>query len=54
MVSPQPEYSFFGWCFILVGVSWVPRTVTFQCRVCDENIEIITDPRQIAALRLAG
>ena len=24
MVSPAPEYSGFGWFFILIGVSWEP------------------------------
>jgi len=54
MVSPQGEYSFIGWCFILIGVSWDPRSITFQCRVCDETVERVDDPRVMRTIRLAG
>jgi hypothetical protein len=54
MVSPLAEYSFVGWCFILVGCSWEPRSITFQCRVCEENVERIDDPREMKTIRLAG
>ena len=46
MVSPLAEYSFFGWCFILVGCSWEPRSITFQCRVCDEDVFYPQSPKR--------
>lgn len=54
MVSPTPEYSFGGWCLILIGISAKPRAITFTCRRCGGKLERITDPAVIAETRLWG
>jgi hypothetical protein len=54
MVSPSPEYSFFGWAFILLGVSWRPLRILFVCRVCTFELDRIDDPKEMARVRLAG
>jgi hypothetical protein len=54
MVSPQADYSFFGWAFILVGVSWEPKSIEFVCRTCGESVERLVDPKLMKSVRLAG
>jgi len=52
MVSASPQYSFPGWCAILIGISWEPRSVSFTCRRCDQTIEKTSDPHEIKQLRV--
>lgn len=54
MVSPSADYSVLGWAFILVGVSWEPKAISFVCRTCDQVVERIRDPKAMAQVRLAG
>ncbi len=54
MVSPSADYTMIGWAFILVGVSWEPTCISFVCRACDEVVERVRDPKEMAQIRLAG
>jgi hypothetical protein len=54
MVSPSATYSFIGWCAILTGVSWEPKTVSFVCRRCSETVETVADPVEMKKIRLFG
>lgn len=54
MVSAAPEYTFSGWCLILIGISATPRAISFTCRQCEQVIERTTDPKVIAETRLWG
>jgi len=54
MVSAAGDYSFIGWFFILLGVSWDPSAISFVCRMCDEIIERIDDPQEMRAIRVDG
>lgn len=54
MVSPAADYTFAGWCLILIGISANPISITFVCRRCDGPLERITDPKVIARTHLWG
>lgn len=54
MVSPSAEYTMLGWAFILVGVSWEPTAISFVCRTCNQVVERVVDPKEMATIRLAG
>ena len=54
MVSPSAEYTFGGWCLILIGISATPIAVSYVCRRCGQKLERITDPKEIAETRLWG
>ncbi|MBK6512692.1 MAG: hypothetical protein IPG04_00900 [Polyangiaceae bacterium] len=54
MVSPSAEYTFGGWCLILIGISATPTAVNYVCRRCGQKLERITDPKEIAETRLWG
>lgn len=52
MVSASPSYSFAGWCAILIGVSWPPKSVSFTCRRCSQTIDKTTNREEIKKLRV--
>ncbi|MFO0550495.1 MAG: hypothetical protein U0271_19020 [Polyangiaceae bacterium] len=54
MVSPKGEYTIGGWCLLLIGISARPIAVNFVCRRCGERIDRVTDPKEIAEIRLWG
>lgn len=54
MVSPNAEYTFGGWCLIMVGISARPVAINFTCRRCETRLERITDRKLIAEIRLWG
>jgi hypothetical protein len=54
MVSPSGEYTFGGWCLILLGISAKPTAIRFVCRQCDQVVWRSTDPKVIAETRLWG
>jgi hypothetical protein len=54
MVSPSAEYTFGGWCLILVGISATPTMVKFVCRTCDQVVETVRDVAEIKQIRLYG
>ncbi len=54
LVSPSGEYTFWGWCLILLGISAKPTAIRFQCRRCDQIVWRTTDPKIIAETRLWG
>lgn len=54
MVSPSGEYTFLGWCLILIGISAKPRAIRFVCRTCDTLIARATDEATITETRLWG
>jgi hypothetical protein len=54
MVSPSGEYTFFGWCMILVGISADPVAIRWACRRCQEEVYRTTDKAIIKRTRLFG
>lgn len=54
MVSPNAEYTFWGWCLIMIGISARPIAINFTCRRCETRLERTTDPKEIAEIRLWG
>ncbi|MBL8740366.1 MAG: hypothetical protein JNK04_04700, partial [Myxococcales bacterium] len=52
MVSAAPEYTFSGWCLILIGITATPKSISYTCRQCEQVIERTTDPKVIAETRL--
>lgn len=54
MVSPSGEYTFLGWCLILVGISANPTAIRWSCRRCQEQVYRTTDPEIIKRTRLFG
>jgi hypothetical protein len=54
MVSPRPDYTFGGWCLILIGISATPTEIRFVCRDCEKTIERVTDRKEIEGIRLYG
>jgi hypothetical protein len=54
MVSASPEYTFSGWCLILIGITATPKALSYTCRQCEQVIERTTDPKVIAETRLWG
>ena len=48
MVSPVHTYTTWGQFWVaLMGVSAHPIRVDFQCRVCKENFDFTTDPKEL-------
>jgi hypothetical protein len=43
MVSLAPDYTTWGWCLVLVGISATPIRARYVCRRCDEVLEVVTD-----------
>ncbi len=54
MVSAAGEYTFTGWCLILIGITATPKSISYTCRQCEQVIERTTDPKIIAATRIWG
>ncbi|NUP10025.1 MAG: hypothetical protein HOW73_28585 [Polyangiaceae bacterium] len=54
MVSPAAEYTFGGWCLILVGISARPTAINFTCRRCGTRLDRTTDRQEISETRLWG
>ena len=54
MVSPKADYTFGGWCLILIGISATPSAIALVCRRCERAIARTTDPKEIANTRLWG
>ena len=54
MVAATAEYTFTGWCLILIGISAKPTAIQFTCRSCETRIDRTTDPEVIANTRLWG
>lgn len=54
MVSAAPEYTFSGWCLILIGISATPKAISYTCRKCEQVIERTTDAKVISETRLWG
>lgn len=54
MVSASPEYSFGGWCLILIGITATPRAIGYTCRQCEQVIDRTADPKVISQTRLWG
>jgi hypothetical protein len=54
LVSAAPEYTFSGWCLILIGISATPKAISYTCRQCEQVIERTTDPKVISETRLWG
>jgi hypothetical protein len=54
MVSAAGEYTFWGWCLILIGITAKPIAVNYTCRQCEDLIERTTDPKVIANTRFWG
>lgn len=54
MVSPKADYTFLGWCLIMIGISAKPTSISFVCRRCDTVVDRTTDPKDIAETRLWG
>lgn len=44
MVSPDNDYTFWGWVLVWTGVSAQPRKVRFKCRDCGETFAETEDP----------
>ena len=48
MVSAVPTYTTWGQFWVaLMGVSANPIRIDFQCRVCKEKFDFITDPQEL-------
>ncbi len=48
MVSPVATYTLWGQIWVtLIGVSAIPIRIDFQCRVCRESFDFITDPKAL-------
>jgi 3,4-dihydroxy-2-butanone 4-phosphate synthase len=54
MVSPSADYTFGGWCLILVGITATPTKVRFVCRTCNGVVETVTDVEEIKQIRIYG
>ena len=54
MVSPKADYTFGGWCLILIGISATPVAIEFACRRCGHALSRTTDAKEIANTRLWG
>lgn len=54
MVSANAEYTIVGWCMILIGISAKPTAVSFVCRTCAQRVDRVTDPAEIATIRIWG
>jgi len=50
LVTSSPDYSPIGWAFVLIGISWPPRSVAFSCTTCGSVFERVTDPQLIKEL----
>jgi len=51
MVSAEASYGFWAWVALLLGISGVPKKITWRCRRCGEVIRTTRDPSELQDFR---
>jgi hypothetical protein len=54
MVSAIGNHSVLGWLLIMFGIGVPATRMIFRCRVCDQVIDVTTDPEVMEQNHLRG
>jgi hypothetical protein len=49
MVSAEPDYTFWAWILMTVGISASPERIRYRCRRCDQVLEETREPAVLKA-----